>query len=149
LFIGFIHSLSRSHNRKKQLLTPKPNNMTMNKSVAIFGVLLVAPLASRVAGKSVELNPSTFEEAVHSKNAFVKFYAPWCGHCKSLAPDWDALAVKYAASPSLVIGSVNCDADENKNLCQENGVSGYPTLKVRMVMIYVCCDLSAADCSLP
>ena len=109
----------------------------MNKSIAIFSVLLMAPSASRVTAKSVELNPKTFEEAIHTKNAFVKFYAPWCGHCKALAPDWDSLAEKYAASSSVVIGSVDCTTDENKDLCQEYGVQGYPTLKVRAFIMYL------------
>eukprot|EP00584_Thalassiosira_punctigera_P002764 CAMPEP_0172528792 /NCGR_PEP_ID=MMETSP1067-20121228/3055_1 /TAXON_ID=265564 ORGANISM="Thalassiosira punctigera, Strain Tpunct2005C2" /NCGR_SAMPLE_ID=MMETSP1067 /ASSEMBLY_ACC=CAM_ASM_000444 /LENGTH=215 /DNA_ID=CAMNT_0013312757 /DNA_START=137 /DNA_END=784 /DNA_ORIENTATION=+ len=105
--------------------------MTANKSAAsaILGVLFVLPFALQVAGKSVELNPKTFEEAVHSKNTFVKFYAPWCGHCKALAPDWDTLADSYAASPSVVIGSVDCTAGDNEEICHQYGVSGYPTLK--------------------
>ena len=103
----------------------------MNRSIAIFSVLLMAPSASHVAARSVELNPKTFDEAVHTKNMFVKFYAPWCGHCKSLAPDWDSLAEKYAGSSSVVIGSVDCTADYNEGLCQTYGVQGYPTLKVR------------------
>jgi protein disulfide-isomerase A6 len=111
--------------------------MTVNRSVAFLGALLVAQSASRVAAKSVELNPMTFEEAVHTKNAFIKFYAPWCGHCKSLAPDWDALADKYSDSSSVVIGSVDCTTDENKDLCGEYGVQGYPTLKVRMIIMSV------------
>jgi len=100
--------------------------MTMNKSVAILGALLVAQSASRVA-----------EEAVHTKNAFIKFYAPWCGHCKSLAPIWDELADKYADSSSVVVGSVDCTTEENKDLCGEYGVQGYPTLKVRMIIMSV------------
>mmetsp|Transcript_12890 Transcript_12890/g.21047 ORF Transcript_12890/g.21047 Transcript_12890/m.21047 type:complete len:211 (+) Transcript_12890:30-662(+) len=102
--------------------------MTMNKSITL-GALLVLPFASQVAGKSVELNPKTFEEAIHNKNAFVKFYAPWCGHCKSLAPTWDELADSFAASPSLVIGSVDCTAGDNEELCSGYGVQGYPTIK--------------------
>ncbi|KAL9183875.1 hypothetical protein ACHAXT_004731 [Thalassiosira profunda] len=94
-------------------------------SVVIGGALL----ASHVGAKSPELNPTTFQEAIQSKNTFVKFYAPWCGHCKSLAPDWDALAEKYASSSSVLIGSVDCTAGENEDLCQEYGVQGYPTLK--------------------
>lgn len=42
--------------------------------------------AAAVTGKSVELDPKTFDDAIHNKNVFAKFYAPWCGHCKALAP---------------------------------------------------------------
>lgn len=59
--------------------------------------------------------------------SIIKYYR--CGHCKALAPDWDTLADKYSASPSVLIASVDCTIEENKDLCQEYGVSGYPTLK--------------------
>ncbi|KAL7535153.1 hypothetical protein ACHAXR_006307 [Thalassiosira sp. AJA248-18] len=104
----------------------------MNKATTvIIGAILALPFAPQlVSGKSVDLNPATFSEAIHSKNTFVKFYAPWCGHCKSLAPDWDALGATYAGSSSVLIGSVDCTTDENSDMCQEYGVQGYPTLKV-------------------
>lgn len=86
-------------------------------------------LVTAVTGKSVELDPKSFDDSIHNKNVFAKFYAPWCGHCKALAPDWDSLADKYSGSPSVVIGSVDCTTDENDNLCQMYGVQGYPTLK--------------------
>eukprot|EP00579_Thalassiosira_antarctica_P006019 CAMPEP_0201882976 /NCGR_PEP_ID=MMETSP0902-20130614/15076_1 /ASSEMBLY_ACC=CAM_ASM_000551 /TAXON_ID=420261 /ORGANISM="Thalassiosira antarctica, Strain CCMP982" /LENGTH=213 /DNA_ID=CAMNT_0048411669 /DNA_START=57 /DNA_END=698 /DNA_ORIENTATION=+ len=104
--------------------------MTMNKTVnSLLSALLVLQFATQVAGKSEELNPKTFNEAINSKNTFVKFYAPWCGHCKSLAPDWDTLADTYSASPSVMIGSVDCTTEENTDLCQQYGVQGYPSLK--------------------
>ena len=53
----------------------------------------------------------------------------WCGHCKALAPDWDELAAKYAGSSSVIIGSVDCTAEDNEELCHTFGVQGYPTLK--------------------
>ncbi|KAK1747883.1 protein disulfide isomerase family protein [Skeletonema marinoi] len=92
-------------------------------------ITLLTGLLGFAAGKSPELDPASFDEAIHSKNVFVKFYAPWCGHCKSLAPDWDKLADMYASSPSVTIASVDCTVDENDELCHQYGVQGYPTLK--------------------
>ncbi|EAT80055.1 hypothetical protein HBI56_149260 [Parastagonospora nodorum] len=55
---------------------------------------------------------------------FVKFYAPWCHHCQALAPNWKNLARQMRGN--LNIGEVNCD--EQKRLCKEAGVRGYPTM---------------------
>ena len=73
------------------------------------------------------LTPETFKSVVGGdKPAFAMFYAPWCGHCKSLAPDWAVLADTFAKSP---VSIVKVDADAHKELGSEYGVSGYPTLK--------------------
>ena len=56
----------------------------------------------------------------------IKFFQPWCGHCTAMKPAWDEAAAN--AHSSVFIADVNCsDQDE---LCQENDVKGYPTIKV-------------------
>lgn len=65
---------------------------------------------------------------IHSgTNAFVKFYAPWCGHCQAMAPAWEQLGVEFGHS--VVIASVDCTAEGNPQVCNQQHASGYPTLK--------------------
>ncbi|GAA5904768.1 uncharacterized protein JCM6883_003897 [Sporobolomyces salmoneus] len=58
--------------------------------------------------------------------SFVKYYAPWCGHCKKLAPHWESLA--SSLENQVHIYQVDCDASENKGICRQEGVQAYPTL---------------------
>ncbi|XP_067935867.1 protein disulfide-isomerase-like [Watersipora subatra] len=61
-----------------------------------------------------------------SKHVFVEFYAPWCGHCKKLAPIWDEIAEKYEGVENVVIAKV----DSTQNELEEVSVKGFPTLKM-------------------
>jgi len=62
-----------------------------------------------------------------SKAALVEFYAPWCGHCKQLAPKYETLASVFAGEPDVVIGKV--DATEESEVAGRFDISGYPTIK--------------------
>lgn len=77
-------------------------------------------------GSVVILKDSNFDSLVYnSKDVwFVEFYAPWCGHCKRLQPEWEAAAKQVQG---IKWGKVNCM--EEKRVCQQLGVNGYPTIK--------------------
>ncbi|XP_057505947.1 protein disulfide isomerase-like 2-3 [Actinidia eriantha] len=77
---------------------------------------------------SVELNSRNFEELVlKSKELWVvEFFAPWCGHCKKLAPEWKKAANNLKGKVKL--GHVDCDAD--KSLMSRFSVQGFPTILV-------------------
>ena len=83
-------------------------------------------LAALVSGK--ELDKGSWDAETAGKSVFVKFFAPWCGHCKKMKPDWDKLMEEYKDSKTAVVADVDCTAS-GKALCDEIGVRGYPTLK--------------------
>merc|ERR1712059_60618 len=78
------------------------------------------------------LDKENFADLTKTGVAFVKFFAPWCGHCKRLAPTWEELAKKYEGNDKVTVGHVDCTADDNVNreLCSANGVNGFPTLNI-------------------
>jgi len=71
----------------------------------------------------------TFKDIVldPTKDVFVEFYAPWCGHCKNLAPIWEQLGeqVKDVAS-NVVIAKIDATAND---VDAKYGIRGFPTLK--------------------
>ncbi|XP_014510945.1 protein disulfide-isomerase 5-2 isoform X2 [Vigna radiata var. radiata] len=107
--------------------------MTMRVSV-VFSVLLLIQFWSgeaekfSVDGKVLILDDSNFDSAIASfDHILVDFYAPWCGHCKRLAPELDAAAPVLATlNKPIVIAKV--DADKHTSLAKKYDVDAYPTI---------------------
>ncbi|OVA02564.1 Thioredoxin [Macleaya cordata] len=93
-----------------------------------FGTLALL-FVSALADDVVVLSEENFEKEVgQDRGALVEFYAPWCGHCKKLAPEYEKLGASFKKAKSVLIGKV-VDCDEHKSLCGKYGVSGYPTIQ--------------------
>ncbi|TPX38506.1 hypothetical protein SeMB42_g06696 [Synchytrium endobioticum] len=58
----------------------------------------------------------------------VEFFAPWCGHCKNLAPEYRKAARQLKGIAKVV--AVDCDDASNRPLCAQYQVQGFPTLKI-------------------
>ena len=89
-------------------------------------LLLIA--ASICLTNAIELTPETWGEKTAGKTVFVKFFAPWCGHCKKMKPAWDTLMKEYENHDSILVADVDC-IGAGKDLCSEVGVKGFPTVK--------------------
>ncbi|KAI0839243.1 thioredoxin-domain-containing protein [Hypoxylon sp. FL0890] len=108
----------------------------LNPTTAIAAVAFLSALPAVQAGlylKSspvVQVDAKNYDRIINKSNytSVVEFYAPWCGHCQNLKPAYEKAAKNLEGLAR--VAAVNCDEDENKQLCGAMGVKGFPTVKI-------------------
>ncbi|KAJ8000197.1 hypothetical protein DPEC_G00202340 [Dallia pectoralis] len=94
-------------------------------SVTLLFLVFCGAVVAR--GDVLQLGDADFDYlAAEHETMLVKFYAPWCGHCKKLAPDFEAAATRLKGTVPLA--KVDCTV--STEICGRFGVTGYPTLKI-------------------
>lgn len=98
------------------------------KTLALLGLLLVSTYAFYDGTSDVvKLTVDNFNDEVLESSDFwlVEFFAPWCGHCKKLAPEWE----KAAKGLKGMIKMGGLDMTTDGDAAKDYKVEGYPTIK--------------------
>ncbi|KAF5735501.1 protein disulfide isomerase [Tripterygium wilfordii] len=103
---------------------------------AVFVFALIASSISAEEAESKEhvltLDHSNFDDVV-GKHDFivVEFYAPWCGHCKKLAPEYEkAASILSSHDPPIVLAKIDASDEANRKIGTQHEIQGFPTLKI-------------------
>lgn len=97
------------------------------KLMSLMLVAVAVLAATAVGDDAIDAKDADFDEVV-SRNSLtlVKFYAPWCGHCKRIAPEWDKAATSLVGKAGLV--RVDCTTETAT--AEKYEIRGYPTIMV-------------------
>jgi len=99
--------------------------------IKYFLVFIVFALfaTSYADSEVIVLDDDNFDtEIVKHEYVLVEFYAPWCGHCKALVPEYEKAAIDLKGKGAGVLAKI--DADSNKKTGGRFKVQGFPTLKL-------------------
>ncbi|KAK9727378.1 hypothetical protein K7432_001910 [Basidiobolus ranarum] len=100
-------------------------------SLAVYSSALLQVNAFYGSGDNVvTITEKNFRKEVLETEQVVlmEFFAPWCGHCQKLVPDFKKAAQNLKGI--VKVAAVDCDEEKNKPLCSTYGIQGFPTIKV-------------------
>ncbi|KAK9696512.1 hypothetical protein K7432_012425 [Basidiobolus ranarum] len=96
----------------------------------LFAIIVAGLLyAISIFGEDVTLTDENFSAQVASGTWMIKFFSPYCGYCKRLAPIWEQFSNEQGLSANnLHIGELDCT--QYGSICDQNKVNGYPTINL-------------------
>ncbi|XP_009799259.1 protein disulfide-isomerase-like [Nicotiana tabacum] len=98
----------------------------------ILSVLFAVCVAVEEKEHVLTLDHTNFTDVVSNHNFIVvEFYAPWCGHCQKLAPEYEkAASVLSSHDPPIVLAKIDASDEANRGLATQYQLKGFPTIKI-------------------
>ncbi|CAL9215824.1 unnamed protein product [Arabidopsis halleri] len=106
---------------------------------ALFSILVLSLFASSIRSEETEtkefvltLDHTNFTDTINKHDFIVvEFYAPWCGHCKQLAPEYEKAASELSSNvPPVVLAKIDASEETNREFATQYEVQGFPTIKI-------------------
>ena len=103
------------------------NRLVITTCSAILATIALGQDLYKASGPVIKLTEANFKKEVLDSNELwlVEFYAPWCGHCKQLAPSWEVAAKQLKGV--VKVGAVDMTTDQSVGA--PYNVQGFPTIK--------------------
>ncbi|KAM3309248.1 protein disulfide-isomerase [Capsicum chacoense] len=110
-------------------------NMTESGILVILYALVLVAVYGVVAEEKehvLTLDHSNLTDVVSKHNFIVvEFYAPWCGHCKNLAPEYEKAAAELSShDPPIVLAKYDANDEANREAVAQYEIQGFPTIKI-------------------
>ncbi|GAA5839923.1 hypothetical protein JCM9279_005209 [Rhodotorula babjevae] len=105
--------------------------MKLSTTALVAAALPLVLAGLEDAKYSTVLTPQNFDSSIASKSegSLVAFFAPWCGHCKSLEKVWTKIAQQFEGDDRCQVAHFNADDAAARPISGKYGVSGFPTIK--------------------